>query len=85
MESSGRDIDGREASSSRAIARTKPAPLRDEFLLDEEGVVYMDGNSLGRPPRAVLGSLDARRPRRLGRASDPLLDGGLDGPAARPR
>jgi kynureninase len=57
MESSGRDIDSREAALERD--RTDPlAPLRAEFLFDEEGIVYMDGNSLGRPPRAVLGSLE---------------------------
>src|ERR1700736_6676484 len=32
------------------------APLRDEFLIGDEQVVYLDGNSLGRPPRAALGA-----------------------------
>src|SRR3984957_18568108 len=57
MQASGRDIDDREAALERD--RVDPlAPLRAEFLPDEEGVVYMDGNSLGRPPRAVLASLE---------------------------
>jgi kynureninase len=57
MQGSGRDIDGREAALERD--RADPlAPLRAEFLFDEEGIVYMDGNSLGRPPRAVLDSLE---------------------------
>ncbi|HEX4036379.1 MAG TPA: kynureninase [Solirubrobacteraceae bacterium] len=34
------------------------ASFRDEFLLGDPDVVYMDGNSLGRPPRAVLGALE---------------------------
>ncbi|HEY7966263.1 MAG TPA: kynureninase [Solirubrobacteraceae bacterium] len=34
------------------------APLRDEFLLGDPAIVYMDGSSLGRPPRAVLGALE---------------------------
>src|SRR5665213_302520 len=57
MEASGRDLDSRE----EALERDRADPLaafRAEFLLDEEGIVYMDGNSLGRPPRAVLGSLE---------------------------
>ncbi|HEY5389725.1 MAG TPA: kynureninase [Solirubrobacteraceae bacterium] len=34
------------------------ASFREEFLLGDPSVVYMDGNSLGRPPRAVLGALE---------------------------
>src|ERR1019366_4538990 len=57
MQGSLRDIDGREAALERD--RADPlAPLRAEFLFDEEGIVYMDGNSLGPPPRAVLDSLE---------------------------
>ena len=57
MEASGRDLDSREEALERD--RGDPlAPLREEFLLDGEGIVYMDGNSLGRPPSAVLGSLE---------------------------
>ncbi|HLW94452.1 MAG TPA: kynureninase [Solirubrobacteraceae bacterium] len=51
------------ATISRALAeqldRDDPlAPFREEFLLGDASVVYMDGNSLGRPPRAVLGALE---------------------------
>jgi kynureninase len=35
------------------------AALRDEFLIPDDGVVYMDGNSLGRPPAAVADVLVA--------------------------
>jgi kynureninase len=58
MEASRRDTDGRE----EALERDRADPLgafREEFLPDEEGIVYMDGNSLGRPPRAVLTSLQS--------------------------
>jgi len=50
-------IDSRE----EALRRDREDPLaafRAEFLIPEEGIVYMDGNSLGRPPRAVLDSLE---------------------------
>ncbi|HEY1778402.1 MAG TPA: kynureninase [Solirubrobacteraceae bacterium] len=56
MEASTRDTDVRE----EALERDRADPLgafREDFLSDEEGIVYMDGNSLGRPPRAVLTSL----------------------------
>lgn len=51
------------ATISRAQAeqldREDPlASFRDEFLLGDPKVVYMDGNSLGRPPRAVLAALE---------------------------
>ena len=45
-------IDSRE----EALRRDRDDPLaafRAEFLIPDEGIVYMDGNSLGRPLRAV--------------------------------
>jgi kynureninase len=57
MEASGGDSGDREAALQHD--RDDPlAPLREEFLFDGDAIVYMDGNSLGRPPRAVLGSLE---------------------------
>jgi kynureninase len=48
-------------SRARAEQLDREDPLasfREEFLLGDPRVVYMDGNSLGRPPRAVLGALE---------------------------
>jgi kynureninase len=33
------------------------AALRDEFILQSDAVAYLDGNSLGRPPRAAASAL----------------------------
>ncbi|HXR28731.1 MAG TPA: kynureninase [Solirubrobacteraceae bacterium] len=57
MGASQQMIDSRE----EALRRDREDPLaafRAEFLIPEEEIVYMDGNSLGRPPRAVLDSLE---------------------------
>ena len=44
--------------AAAAIDRADPlAPFREEFLVPDNGIVYLDGNSLGRPPRAVLAAL----------------------------
>jgi kynureninase len=35
------------------------AAFRDEFVIADDGIVYLDGNSLGRPPRAIGPALAA--------------------------
>jgi kynureninase len=40
---------------ARALDRADPlAPFRDRFAIDPGGPIYLDGNSLGRLPKAVL-------------------------------
>ncbi|HET9078537.1 MAG TPA: kynureninase [Acidimicrobiales bacterium] len=42
-------------SAAEDMDRRDPlAPMRDRFAIDADGPIYMDGNSLGRPPKAVL-------------------------------
>jgi kynureninase len=49
-------IDGRAAAEQ--LDREDPlAGFRDEFLIPEETIVYLDGNSLGRPPARVAEAL----------------------------
>jgi kynureninase len=49
-------IDSRAAAAERD--RADPlANFRAEFLIPDDGIVYMDGNSLGRPLQAVAGAL----------------------------
>lgn len=46
---------------AEALALDAADPLagfRERFVLDEDPVAYLDGNSLGRPPRATLGRLE---------------------------
>ncbi len=53
---------GRPTSRAEALAADASDPLaahRDLFVVDEEGPVYLDGNSLGRQPRAAAAA--ARR------------------------
>ncbi len=57
MGTAEKEIDSRDA----ALRRDREDPLaefRAEFLIPDDGIVYMDGNSLGRPPRAVLDALE---------------------------
>jgi kynureninase len=49
---------GRAAAAERDDADPLAA-FRDEFLIPDDAIVYMDGNSLGRPPRAVADALAA--------------------------
>ena len=54
------------ASSALARDRADPlAPLRDEFALPE-GVIYLDGNSLGALPRRTAARVAAGRQRANG-------------------
>ena len=59
------------------------AAFRDEFILGADDVAYLDGNSLGRPPRAAATRARRGRRVRVGGPPDPCLDGGLDGAADR--
>jgi kynureninase len=50
------------ASREEAAALDAADPLagfRDRFLIDDEALVYLDGNSLGRPPRAAVERAEA--------------------------
>ena len=45
-------------AAAEALDRDDPlAGFRDEFLIADDGVVYFDGNSLGRPPARVADAL----------------------------
>lgn len=50
------DAQTRQAALARDAADPL-ADLRNEFLSDGEGIIYLDGNSLGRPPKATLDAL----------------------------
>ncbi len=44
---------------ARALDASDPlAPFRDRFVIDDPGLVYLDGNSLGRLPRATVERLE---------------------------
>lgn len=50
------------ATREEAVAADRADPLaayRDEFILSPGGPIYLDGNSLGRPPRAASAVLSA--------------------------
>ncbi len=49
-----------DRSTAEAMDRQDPlARFRDRFDISEDGPVYMDGNSLGRPPRDVSEAVEA--------------------------
>src|SRR5437762_12552038 len=47
------------AEAERLDAADPIAWLRDRFVIDDEGQVYLVGNSLGRLPRATVPALEA--------------------------
>jgi kynureninase len=45
-------------AAAQALDRADPlAAFREEFLIADDGIVYFDGNSLGRPPARALDAL----------------------------
>ncbi len=49
-----------DRSASESLDATDPlAPWRDEFVIADPGLVYLDGNSLGMTPRRTLEALHA--------------------------
>jgi len=55
-------VDGVPQSRQEAIVADRLDPLaqyRDEFLISPGGPIYLDGNSLGRQPRATAAAVDA--------------------------
>ena len=48
----------RRAGAERLDATDDLAWLRDRFVVDEAGPLYLDGNSLGRLPRATIEAVD---------------------------
>jgi kynureninase len=52
-------IAGLTREDAAALDAADPlAALREEFILDSDVVAYLDGNSLGRPPRAAARALE---------------------------
>jgi kynureninase len=44
-----------DRAEAERLDRDDPlAPFRDRFVIDDPGLIYLDGNSLGRPPRRSL-------------------------------
>ncbi|MEZ0239519.1 MAG: kynureninase [Chloroflexota bacterium] len=63
-----------ELERARALDATDPlAAFRDRFAMPDPGLVYLDGNSLGRPPLAALEAV-----RRLGDTWAAALIGGWE-------
>jgi kynureninase len=48
---------GTRAEAAEADYLDPLAPFKDEFLINRGGPIYLDGNSLGRQPRATTGAL----------------------------
>lgn len=64
-----------ELDRARALDAADPlAGFRDRFAIPNPGLVYLDGNSLGRPPLAALEAV-----RRLGETWAAALIGGWEG------
>jgi kynureninase len=59
MAIAGRDPAALEARASALDAADPLAPFRERFEPAEPGLVYLDGNSLGRPPKASIQRLRA--------------------------
>jgi kynureninase len=49
---------GADADPAALDAADPLAPFRDRFLIPDPELLYLDGNSLGRPPRAAIERLD---------------------------
>ena len=71
---------GARPRRGRPAARVPRALRRDRRR--RRVVAYLDGNSLGRPPRRRAERLERFVARGVGRPADPRLGRGLDGPAA---
>jgi kynureninase len=55
-------VDGVPRAREEAVEADRLDPLaryRDEFLISPEGPIYLDGNSLGRQPRATAAAVEA--------------------------
>jgi len=52
-------VTGLDRAAAESLDAADPlAPLRDRFVVaDDPGLIYLDGNSLGRPTRAALDRL----------------------------
>ena len=52
-------MDAGSLERARAMDAADPlAPFRERFVIPDEDLVYLDGNSLGRPPRAAIEAVE---------------------------